>query len=138
MTMFNHKVMPMITDTDAMGHITHTRLPVWFANARTPLFRFFSPQLDLDNWPLILASISVKFIEQIYHDVEVEVRTHVKKIGNSSFTVHHEAWQNGRCAASGEAIMVQFDYKSRQSIRISDTIREKLQDHLIKDAEQGI
>ncbi len=123
--------MPMITDTDAMGHINHTRLPLWFANARTPLFRIFSPELDLDNWPLILASITVEFTEQIYHDSELEVRTFLRKIGNSSFTVLHEAWQGGRCAASGEAVMVQFDYKSQQSIRISDDIRKKLMHHLV-------
>jgi len=91
--MFSYKVMPMITDTDAMGHITHTRLPVWFANARTPVFRFFSPELDLDNWPLILAGISVEFKAQIYHDIEMEIKTSVSKIGNSSFSVLHEAWQ---------------------------------------------
>ncbi len=123
--------MPMITDTDAMGHITHTRLPVWFANARTPVFRFFSPELDLDNWPLILAGISVEFKAQIYHDIEMEIKTSVSKIGNSSFSVLHEAWQEGKCVATGEATMVHFDYKSQKTCRISDEIRDKLTQHLI-------
>ncbi len=122
--------MPELTDTDAMGHINHARIPVWFANARNPIFRFFTPELDIKNWPLILASITVNFHGQIYHASEIDIKTSVSKIGNSSFVVTQQAWQNGECVASGEATMVHFDYASKAAIRIPDDIRANLQQHL--------
>lgn len=130
--MFSHYVMPELTDTDAMGHINHARLPIWFANARNPIFRFFTPELDIKNWPLILASITVNFEGQIYHALEIEIKTSVSKIGNSSFSVRQEAWQEGKCVASGEATMVHFDYASKATISIPEDIRAKLEQHIVQ------
>ena len=124
-------ITPRFYETDALGHINNTRLPAWFENARDPIFRFFTPDLDLKNWPLILARMTVDFKKQLYLDAEVEVRSNISKIGNSSFSVHQEAWQNGVCAAIGVATMVHFDYRINNSVTIPDSIREKLQQHLV-------
>ena len=129
--MFSYAVMPGFSDTDALGHINNTRLPVWFENARDPVFKIFTPDFDLKNWPLILARISVDFQKQIYIDSEIEVRSYISKIGNSSFSVQQQAWQNGECAATGEATMVHFDYETSKAVKIPDDIRETLQQHLL-------
>ena len=129
--MFYYSIMPGFSDTDALGHINNTRLPVWFENARDPIFKFFTPELDLNNWPLILARISVDFTEQIYMDMAVEIRTQISKIGNTSFSVHQQAWQNNKCAATGEAIMVHYDYQMKKAVKIPQEIREKLKQHLV-------
>ncbi len=121
--------MPGFSDTDALGHINNTRLPVWFENARDPIFKIFTPEFNLKAWPLILARITVDFQEQIYLDAEIEVKTTVIKIGDSSFTIRQQAWQNGQCVATGEATMVHFDYQTKKAIRIPDDIREQLEQH---------
>ncbi|MCP3674972.1 MAG: acyl-CoA thioesterase [Gammaproteobacteria bacterium] len=127
--MFSYTVMPGFSDSDALGHINNTRLPVWFENARDPIFKIFTPEYNLKVWPLILARITVDFQQQIYLDAEIEVKTTMMKIGNSSFTIKQQAWQNGQCAATGEATMVHFDYQTKKTIRISDEIREQLEQH---------
>ena len=58
-------------------------------------------------------------------------RTVVSKIGNSSMTLHHEAWQDGQLAAKGNAVMVHFDLKTKQSKTIPEPIRQQLQQHLV-------
>jgi len=128
--MFSYKVTPGFSDTDALGHINNTRLPVWFENARDPVFKMFTPDLNLKKWPLILARITVDFQQQLYFDSDIEIRTTISKIGNSSFTVCQQAWQNNRCAATGYATMVRYDYDSKTALRIDDEIREILQQHL--------
>ena len=129
--MFNYSITPGFSDTDALGHINNTRLPVWFENARDPIFKLFTPSLDLKNWPLILARISVDFKEQMFLDHLVEIKTYISKIGNASFVTTQEAWQDGRCTAKGEATMVHFDYQSKRSVAIPDDIRAILEQHLI-------
>jgi acyl-CoA thioester hydrolase len=129
--MFSYSVMPGFSDTDALGHINNTRLPVWFENAREPIFRLFTPTLDLKRWPLILARITVDFKEQMFLGHPVEIRSYISKIGSASFTTTQEAWQDGRCTAKGEATMVHFDYQLKKSVAISDDIRNILEQHLL-------
>jgi len=47
-------------ETDALQHVSNTALVAWFEAAREPIFRMFTPELDLQNWPLILASYKVE------------------------------------------------------------------------------
>ena len=129
--MFQMEVQPAFSDTDALGHINNTRLPVWFENAREPVFRMFNPVLDLDNWPLILAHLSIDFTAQIYFDKSVTITTEIEKIGTSSVTLRQCAWQAEQCAAASSAVMVYFDYHTNSSQRIPDEIRVKLSEHLI-------
>ena len=129
--MYSYSVMPGFSDTDGLGHISNTRLPVWFENARDPIFKLFTPTLDLKRWPLILARVTVDFKEQMYLDHQVEIRSYISKIGNASFTTTQEAWQDGICTAKGEATMVHFDYRLKKSVVIPDEIRSLLEQNLL-------
>ena len=134
--MFEMTVNPGFSDTDALGHINNTRLPVWFENARDPIFRIFTPEVDLESWPLILAHLSIDFTGQIYFGEDVRVTTEVEKIGNSSVTLRQCAWQREQCVAASTAVMVHFSYHDNCSQRIPDVIRHQLQRHLIHPPEQ--
>ena len=130
--MFEMNINPGFSDTDALGHINNTRLPVWFENAREPIFKIFTPTLDLERWPLILAHLSVDFLGQIYFGQDVKITTEVAKIGNSSLTLLQCAWQNGECVAKSKAVMVYFDYENNTSRKIDETLRTQLEPHLVK------
>lgn len=113
-------------ETDALKHVSNTVIVGWFESARMPIFKWFTPDLDLDNWPLILASYNVDFLLQIYLGEPVEIKTGVNKIGNSSFKVYQEVWQSSQLKAKGETILVNFDYKQQKAIPIPSQIRAKL------------
>lgn len=112
-------------ETDALKHVSNTALVVWFESAREPIFKMFTPSLDLDNWPLILASYKVDFLRQI-HLGQVEIKTGVSRIGGSSFDVYQEVWQNSARCGSGTTTMVHFNYESQKSEKIPDEIRQQL------------
>ena len=128
--MFSEKLMPRFSDTDALGHINNTLLPVWFEGARDPVFRFFMPDLDTNNWQLILAKIDVEFHAQLYYAEEIEVRTYIGRIGGSSFTVYQEAWQRNNKCASGTAVMVHFCFENQSSLKIPENIKTQMATHL--------
>jgi acyl-CoA thioester hydrolase len=117
-------------ETDALAHVSNTVLVQWFETAREPIFRMFNPQLDLKNWPLILASYKVDFLQQIFYGHEVEVRTYISRIGNSSFDVYQELWQNAQCCASGTTTLVHFDFGTSSSKPINEVIKSQLLQHL--------
>jgi acyl-CoA thioester hydrolase len=133
--MFVTTVTPRFGDIDGLGHVNNTVLPEWFELARNPLFRMFSPNLDLNHekWNLIMARIDFDFLGEMFFDGDVEIRTYVQKIGNSSFTLLHEAWQKGELKTKGTAVIVHYDFINKKSVPLPDDIRESLSEHLVAD-----
>lgn len=129
--MFTMTVSPRFAETDALGHINNTTIPIWFEHAREPIFRFFTPDLDHKKWRLILARVEVDFVAELFYGEEVEVKSWIEKIGNSSMTIAQEVWQGDRMGAKGRAVMIHYDYGSKQSVHIPEPIRQQLQDHLV-------
>lgn len=133
--MFSDVFYPKFTDTDALGHINNTNIPVWFEGGRDPIFKFFIPNLDPKKWCLILAKIDITFHAQMHYGKEMEVKTYVSRIGNSSFNVYQELWQNNIKCASGTSVMVHFSFKEQKSQIIPENIKALLQSHLIDSSD---
>ena len=130
--MLLHTIQPRFSDTDALGHISNTAFPIWFEEARTPLFEMYHPTLDVKSWPLIIARIELDILPQTYWGKAVEIKTYINKLGNSSCEVAHEAWQKDKMVAKGKAVMIYFDYENEKSQPIPDEVRQKLTQHIIK------
>lgn len=130
--MLLHTIQPRFSDTDALGHISNTAFPVWFEEARTPLFEMYHPTLDVKSWPLIIARIELDLLAQTYWGDDVDIKTYISKLGSSSCEVTHEAWQKDNMVAKGKAVMIYFDYEHEKSLPIPDEVRQKLTQHIIK------
>jgi acyl-CoA thioester hydrolase len=128
--MFTEKFMPRFNDTDALGHINNTTIPVWFEGGRDPIFKFFIPDLNLSKWKLIIAKIEVSYHGQLFYGQEIEMRTFINRIGGASFDVYQEIWQHGEKCASGVAALVHFDFQTQTSEKIPENIRMELTKHL--------
>ncbi len=129
--MFKEIIQPRFNETDALGHINNTVLTQWFEGARDPIFKLFTPDLNTKQWRLILASISVQFKAELFYGLPVELRTGISMVGNSSFEIHQEAWQQGRCCALGKAVLVQYDFDAKQKLLLSNEQKASLNAHLI-------
>ena len=135
--MFKIMVTPLFGDTDALQHINNNVLGTWFELARNDIFKIFTPDLSVsyDDWKLIMVKTTYEYLDQMFYGTDVEIRTYVLRIGNSSFTTYHEAWQDDRLCAKGTAVMVHFDFNEQKSIRIPDDIRKELNKHLYVEDE---
>ena len=131
-TYFSETFKPRFSDTDGLGHINNTMVPVWFEGARDEVFKWFTPDLDLSQWKLILAKIDATFHGQMYYQAPMEIRTFIGRIGSSSFDVYQELWQQDKCCASGTAVMVHFDYQAQKTVKIPQEIVDKMSEYLKK------
>lgn len=127
---FEQSFKPRFSDTDALGHINNTMVPVWFEGARDDIFKWFTPDLDLSQWKLILAKIDVSFHGQMFYEHNMQIRTYIGRIGGSSFDVFQELWQQDELRASGTAVMVHFDYQVQKAVKIPQEIVDKMKDYL--------
>ncbi len=130
--MLEMQIQPRFQETDALGHINNTVPAVWFESARDPLFRLFSPELNVHDWHLIIAGYTVQFKRELFYGQMVSIKTGVRRIGTSSFTLWQEAWQGGELAVTAETTLIHFDYRTRQSIPLSEAHREGLRTWLVE------
>lgn len=131
--MFIEKIMPRFSETDVLGHINNTALPIWFEAARTPFFRFFTPDLDPKQWKLIVAKIEVEFKGELFYGEQVDIQSSIAKLGNSSFVIRQAVYQHGDLCALGHATMVRYDFASKTSVPLSEQERAHLSEHLFTE-----
>lgn len=124
--MLSEKLMPRFSETDVLGHINNTALPVWFEAARVPIFKIFTPDLDPKQWKLIVAKVEVTFKGELFYGQEVEVKTAIERVGSSSFVILQQAWQHGECCAEGKTVMVRYDFANKSSQPLSEEEKQQL------------
>jgi len=129
--MFYEIIKPRVGETDALGHINNTVIPQWFEGARNPIFKLFSPEfnLSLSQWGLILVKSTIEFHLPLLFDYNVEIKTFISRIGTTSLDIYQEAWQNGAKHVSGTAVMVHFNFITREPIAIDNKFKQKLHIH---------
>lgn len=133
--MYKTILTPRVSETDGVGHINNTTLPVWFEAARNPLFDLFTPDHDFAKWKMVIVKTVLEFTGQIYFGKDVEVNVWVKKIGNSSLELYEELYQEGNLCARNTAIYVNYDLDSQKSEKIPEAIRHELAKHLWKEKD---
>jgi len=135
--MYKTTIIPRVSETDGVGHINNTTLPIWLEAGRNDLFKLFTPDLSFKNWKMIIVKTTLEFIKQISYGHGVELKTWVKRIGNTSLELYEEIWQGGKLCAKNEVIYVNFNLEQQKTEPISKEIREKLSDHLYVGDEYG-
>ncbi|SES73412.1 acyl-CoA thioester hydrolase [Salinibacillus kushneri] len=127
--MYKTVIEPRVSETDGVGHINNTVVPVWFEAGRNEIFRLFTPDMSFENWRMIILNTNIDYTDQIYFGTSVEIHTWVEKIGNTSLQLYEELWQNGRLCAKGTAAYVNFNVEKQVKEPIPDSIREELALH---------
>ena len=135
-SMFTTRIHPRFSDTDALGHINNTVIPVWFLEAREPVLRLFSPSLDIAKAALAVVRIEVDYVAETRFGSDVEITTTVAKLGNSSLQLTQEVWQDDTLTARGLATLVNFDPVARRAMPIPEEIRAVLAEHLSASSQE--
>ncbi|GKW45913.1 MULTISPECIES: thioesterase family protein [unclassified Planococcus (in: firmicutes)] len=133
--MYRTKVEPRVSETDGVGHINNTTIPVWLEAGRNPIFTLFTPDHSFENWRMIILNMNVDYVSQIYFGKDAEVLTWVNRIGNSSLELYEEIHQDGILCVKAKAVYVNFNIEKQKAETIPDSIRLELKKHLVEDTE---
>lgn len=133
MGIFTTMIDPRVSETDGVGHINNTTLPVWLEAGRLELFELFTPDHDFKKWKMIILKTTVEYTAMIYFGHQVEIKCWIKRLGNSSLELYEEVWQKGILCAKAETIYVNFDSENQKSEPIPSNIREILTQHLLEE-----
>jgi acyl-CoA thioester hydrolase len=128
--MFKTIIEPRVSETDGVGHINNTTIPVWLEAGRNQVFRIFMPEPSFEKWNVIVVNVNVDYVAQIYYGINAEVHTHVQKLGNSSFVLYEEIYQEEKLCVKATATYVYFNQEQGRPEPIPSHFREELAKHI--------
>jgi acyl-CoA thioester hydrolase len=127
---FWHEVGVRFKDIDVGGHAHHSLVLVFFEEARAAYWREVVGGGSLDEVDFILAEARVRYHARILYPLTLRVGVRVSKLGKKHFVMEYLVEDpDGEALASGETVMVMFDYQEKRSKamspEVSNAIREK-------------
>ena len=134
--MFQTTIVPRVSETDGVGHINNTTIPVWLEAGRNDLFKIFNPDDDFDNWRMVIVKSCVEYKAQIYFGKNVSIKCWIKRIGNASLELYEEIWQGDTKCITASTIYVNFNTQQQKSEPISHSIKAILENHTHEEVEQ--
>jgi acyl-CoA thioester hydrolase len=116
-------------DIDRLDHVTNSVYQQYFDIGRMTYFNeVFEEQMDWAIEGLILASVTIDFLNPIKLYNEVALRTKIYKIGNKSLTMSQELYNQttGKVAATSRSTMVGYNNSKEIAIMIPERWRKRI------------
>ncbi len=129
---FYHPIEVRYGDLDPQGHLNNARFVTFFEQARIQYFRhlgLFKQGQSFMDIGVILADVHIAYKKPVEWGTPVKVGVRAIRIGTKSMTVeqcvvHAETEE---VFASGEVVMVAYDYYAQKSIPIPQDWRDAFQ-----------
>ena len=103
-----------LSDLDHQRHVNNAVHPQFFTNGRYSLIHGRLRELVDPTDAFALVKTTIEYMNEMHFPGDVDVGTTVLRIGNSSVTYGQAIFNNGKCAAVAESIMVMLDGKTRR------------------------
>src|SRR3954471_14723238 len=102
-------------DTDRQGHVNNAVFATFLETGRVTCL--YNPERPLapPGAEFVIARLVVDFRAEIRWPGMIDIGTRVLKVGRSSVHLEQALFQDGRCVASGETVIVLMDDKTRRS-----------------------
>jgi len=128
---FHHPIEVRYGDLDPQGHLNNAKYLTYFEQARVHYFMelglFLKGQSFMDIG-VIMAEARVAFLAPVHLGEPVKVGVRVSRIGSKSLTVEQAIVHagSGVILASGNVILVTFDYRENKTIPVPQKMRETI------------
>ncbi|MDX5985123.1 acyl-CoA thioesterase [Sphingomonas echinoides] len=113
------------SDTDRQGHVNNLQFGAFLEAGRAHVL-FGEGDLSTPGCFFVIARTSIEFVGELTWPGEVHVANRIDRIGTSSIRFAQALFQNARCAATSESVMVQVNVDSREAAPLSDRARASL------------
>ena len=128
---FYHPIEVRYGDLDPQGHVNNAKHLTYFEQARIAYLMelgLFTKDQSFMEIGVIVADIHITYHSTTHYGDPIKVGAKVTKIGNKSMTVEQCIMNadTGKVMASGEVVLVTFDYEGLKTIPVPDDWKKKL------------
>ena len=119
-------------DTDRQGHVNNAAFATFLETGRVEIL--YNPERPFlsDGGEFVIAALNLSFLAEIQWPGEVKIGTVISRLGSSSIHIRQALFQNGRCAAQAETVVVQIDQTTRKALPLSEAARNHLSQFVLK------
>lgn len=118
-------------DIDILGHVNNAVHQYYFDIARLDYFRdVFKESVDWKEEALVLASITVDYVQPILIDDSIEVCTCINHIGNKSIRMMQEIVdrETREVKSSSRSVLVAYHNRLMSAIPVPERWKEKIRE----------
>ncbi len=128
---FFHKTPIQIrfNDIDILAHVNNSVYQNYFDMARMQYFeKVFEKKMNWEEKALVLAKITIEYLNPIFIEEEILVLSKVYKLGNKSLQMKQEIINatTNEIKAHNDAVLVAFGSKENEAIPLPDEWRNKI------------
>ena len=125
-----HEVDVRFKDVDVGGHAHHSLVLVYFEEGRARYWKEVVGKGDLEDVDFILAEARVRYHARIFYPMKLKVRVRVSTLKRKHFVMEYLVEdENGQALASGETVMVMFDYEAGRSKAVPEEVALAIRGH---------
>ena len=108
-------------DTDRQGHVNNAVFLTFLETGRVELFFDECEPIAEPGCNFVIVRLALDFVGEILWPGTVEIGTRVAWVGRSSITIEQGVFQNDRCVAIAQSVIVLTDQTTRRSRPLSPT-----------------
>jgi len=107
-------------DTDRQGHVNNAVFSTFLETGRVAAL--YNPEAPLADpgCAFVIARLTIDFLAEIRWPGDVHVGTKVASVGRSSMQLEQAIFQDGKCVATSQSVIVQMDEATRKSKALSE------------------
>ena len=110
-------------DTDRQGHVNNAVFATFLETGRVGFLYDAETPLSPPGTEFVIARLTLDFRAELDWRGAVEIGSVVTALGRSSFTVAQAIFQDGRCAATAETVIVLMDTATRRATPLPEATR---------------
>ncbi|MFG1296520.1 MULTISPECIES: acyl-CoA thioesterase [Xanthobacter] len=101
-------------DTDRQGHVNNAVFATFLETGRVEILYDSRTPLSVEGGEFVIARLELDFRAELKWPGHVAIGTRIASIGRSSMKLSQVLFQEGRCAALAETVIVLIDRRSRR------------------------
>ena len=113
-------------DCDSMGHINNVEFARFFEGGRIPYMLRAVAATGTEPGEFLLVRLAIDFRGEMHFPGEARVGSRVVSLGRSSAELGHALYQDDRCTALCQAVVVLVEKATRTPIAIPEDLRHQL------------
>lgn len=115
-------------DTDALGHINNVEFARYFETGRIRYLHDIATAMGGPRPHYLLVSLAIHFRAEMFYPGTARVGSRVLHIGRSSVRFGQGLFQDDRCTATAESVVVHVDPTGHRPAALVDPMRALLAD----------
>ncbi len=115
-------------DLDPLNHVNNVAFSTFFESGRVKYLADHGPSVDDPKFGWMAVRLCIDFTGQLNYPGSVDIGSRTMRLGRSTVVVGSGLFEDGRCAATAECVMVLVDRSTNSSTELPGDLRRTLLD----------